>query len=72
MITNMMATKDLWPFFFLGFIVSQFEQLNLIEMGAIGLCIAFVYINVWPAFQNRIAGSGGGGGDDLDSVLEDY
>ncbi|MDR2748504.1 MAG: PTS mannose/fructose/sorbose transporter subunit IIC [Bifidobacteriaceae bacterium] len=72
MITNMMATKDLWPFFFVGFVVSQLD-FNLIEMGAIGLCVAFIYINVWPAFQNRIAGSGGsGGGDDLDAVLEDY
>lgn len=72
MVINMMASKQTWPFFFLGFALSALTELNLIAMGIIGVCLALLYIQVAPQF-NAATGVGTGSVDDaLDDILNDY
>ena len=73
MVTNMMATRELWPFLFIGFVLSVISQITLIGMGIIGVCLALIYLNLKPEFN----GGGGGAGctsveAQLDSILNDY
>ena len=71
MVINMIATKEVWPFFALGFCLAAISDLTLIALGAIALAIAFIYINLSEKGGN---GNGGGGnvGDPLDDILNDY
>lgn len=74
MVINMMATPQVWPFFFLGFALAAVSELNLIAMGIIGLVIALVYLQLSPQF-NKNSNNGGGssnGGDPIDDILNDY
>ena len=71
MVINLMATKEVWPFFFLGFALAPLKELTLIATGIIGLVIAIVYLNL--SDNNK----GGGGdnsssGDPLGDILNDY
>jgi PTS system mannose-specific IIC component len=71
MVINMMATKEVWPFFIIGFVVAAVSQLTLIALGALGVAMALIYLNL-----SKMGGSGNGGsgntGDPLDSILNDY
>lgn len=71
MVINMMATKELWPFFFLGFALASVSQLGLIAMGIIGVVLALIYLQLSPEF-NGGAQQAAGGGDPLDAILNDY
>lgn len=42
MVVNMMASKTLWPFLFLGFALSALTELNLTAMGIIGAVLALI------------------------------
>jgi PTS system mannose-specific IIC component len=71
MVINMMATKEVWPFFIIGFVVAAVSELTLIALGALGVAMALIYLNL-----SKMGGSGNGGssntGDPLDSILNDY
>lgn len=72
MVINLMATKEVWPFFFLGFALAPLGQLTLIATGIIGVCLAVIYLNL---SKNKGGGNGGGGtssGDPLGDILNDY
>ena len=71
MVINMMATKEVWPFFAIGFCLAAISDLTLIALGAIALSLAFIYIKLSDSGGN---GNGGGGnvGDPLDDILNDY
>lgn len=72
MVINMMATKQVWPFFIIGFCLAAVTQLTLIALGAIAVAMALVYLDL----SNRGGSSKGGGnanmGDPLDDILNDY
>ena len=51
MVINMMATREVWPFFAIGFAFAAISQLTLIALGAIGVAIAFIYLNL----SNKVA-----------------
>ncbi|MGO3468833.1 MAG: PTS mannose/fructose/sorbose transporter subunit IIC [Weissella hellenica] len=76
MVINMMATAELWPFFFLGFALSAVSELNLIAMGMIGLVLALIYLQLSPRFNGGSgkggSGSGSNGGDPIDTILNNY
>ena len=79
MVINMMATAELWPFFFLGFALSAVTELNLIAMGIIGLVLALIYLQLSPKFNGGNGGgsngggsAGGNGGDPVDAILNNY
>ncbi|HEM3641616.1 TPA: PTS mannose/fructose/sorbose transporter subunit IIC [Streptococcus suis] len=70
MVINMMATREVWPFFALGFAFAAISQLTLIALGVIGVAIALIYLNL-----SKQGGSGNGGAssnDPIGDILEDY
>ncbi|ENY5771636.1 PTS mannose/fructose/sorbose transporter subunit IIC, partial [Listeria monocytogenes] len=46
LVINMMATKEVWPFFVIGFVVAAISQLTLIAIGALGVALALIYLNL--------------------------
>ncbi len=71
MVINMMATREVWPFFAIGFVVAAVSQLTLIALGALAISIALIYLHL-----EETGGSGNGGGsntgDPLGDILNDY
>ena len=71
MVINMMATKETWPFFALGFVLAALKELTLIALGVIGVCLALIYLGLKELAASG-SGSGGGSGDPLGDVLDSY
>ena len=71
MVINMMATKETWPFFALGFVLAAISELTLIALGVIGVVLALIYLGLK---DNAGKGNGGtgGSGDPLGDILNDY
>ena len=70
MVINMMATKEVWPFFAIGFILATIPQLTLIGLGAIGVALALIYLAL-----SKKGGSGNGGsniGDPVGDIIDRY
>ncbi|MBU3099539.1 MULTISPECIES: PTS mannose/fructose/sorbose transporter subunit IIC [Clostridium] len=71
MVINMMATKEVWPFFAIGFVLATISQITLIGLGAIGVCVALIYLKL-----TKQSGSGNGGssntGDPLGDIIDTY
>ncbi|MBC6135919.1 PTS mannose/fructose/sorbose transporter subunit IIC [Listeria booriae] len=75
LVINMMATKEVWPFFVIGFVVAAISQLTLIAIGALGVALALIYLNLSKMGGGNSNGGGGGGGNSRDSlgdILNDY
>lgn len=70
LVINMMATREVWPFFALGFALAAVTQLTLIAMGVIGVAIAFIYLNL--SKQGGNGGGRAGSADPIGDILEDY
>lgn len=45
--------KEVWPFFVIGFVVAAISQLTLIALGALGVALALIYLNLlkWVVHQ---------------------
>lgn len=69
MVINMMANKEVWPFFIIGFVVAAISQLTLIALGALGIALALIYLNL---SERGNSSNGGNTGDPLDDILNDY
>lgn len=70
LVINMMASKEVWPFFVLGFVLAAVTDFTLIAIGAIGVALALIYLNL-----SKMGGSstgGGGSNDPLGDILNDY
>lgn len=71
LVINMMASKEVWPFFVLGFVIAAISELTLIALGALGVALALLYLNL-----SKMGGSSNGGGsstgDPLGDILNDY
>ena len=70
MVINMIATKEVWPFFAIGFCLAAVSDLTLIALGVIAVSMALIYLKL-----SENAGSGNGGsntGDPLGDILNDY
>lgn len=72
LVINMMATKEVWPFFILGFVVAAITQLTLIAIGAIGVALALIYLNLEKMGGSSNGGGGNNTGDPLGEILNDY
>ena len=71
MVINMMATKEVWPFFAIGFCIAAISDLTLIALGVIGVSFALIYLTL----SEKGGSSNGGGsntGDPLGDILNDY
>ncbi len=51
MVINMMRAGALMPFFFLGFVIAAYSSYNLVALGILGTCLAFIYIQLNPQFN---------------------
>jgi PTS system mannose-specific IIC component len=71
LVINMMATKEVWPFFVIGFCLAAISDLTLIALGAIAISIALIYLKLSEGGGNS-GGGGGNIGDPLDDILNDY
>ncbi|WP_010240697.1 PTS mannose/fructose/sorbose transporter subunit IIC [Clostridium arbusti] len=82
MVLNMMGTKYLMPFFYLGFVVAGFISFNLVAFGVIGVIAAILYVQLNPKFSipkfsknsnvvQATAGTQIGLDDELDDELDD-
>ncbi|NUF28154.1 PTS system, mannose-specific IIC component [Gilliamella bombicola] len=69
MVINMMANREVWPFFIIGFVVAAISQLTLIALGALGIALALIYLNL---SERGNSSNGGTKGDPLDDILNDY
>ncbi|MFQ3545591.1 PTS mannose/fructose/sorbose transporter subunit IIC [Halobacillus rhizosphaerae] len=71
MVINMMATKEVWPFFAIGFVLATVSQITLIGLGAIGVSLALIYLAL-----SKQGGSGNGGngntGDPIGEIIDSY
>ncbi|WP_106495756.1 PTS mannose/fructose/sorbose transporter subunit IIC [Lentibacillus sp. Marseille-P4043] len=70
MVINMMATKEVWPFFAIGFVLATIPSITLMGLGGIGVALALIYITL-----SKQGGSGGGNGntgDPLGDIIDDY
>lgn len=71
MVINMMATKEVWPFFAIGFVLATISEITLIGLGAIGLSLALIYLSL-----SKMGGSGTGGasntGDPIGDIIDNY
>ncbi len=70
MVINMMATKEVWPFFALGFVFAAISELTLIALGIIGVSLALLYLGLKDLAKN--SGGSAGTGDPLGDILNDY
>ncbi|MFV0561109.1 MAG: PTS mannose/fructose/sorbose transporter subunit IIC [Enterococcus sp.] len=71
LVINMMATREVWPFFAIGFVVAALSDLTLIAIGALGVAMALIYLNL-SKMAGSSNGSGGNSGDPLGDILNDY
>lgn len=70
MVINMMATKEVWPFFAIGFCLAAVSDLTLIALGVIAVSMALIYLKL---SENAESGNGGSNtGDPLGDILNDY
>lgn len=70
MVINMMATKEVWPFFAIGFVLATIPFITLLGLGGIGVALALIYLAL-----SKQGGSGGGNGntgDPLGDIIDDY
>ena len=68
----MMATREVWPFFAIGFALAAISQLTLIALSTIGVAIAFIYLNLSKQGGGNGGGTSSGSGDPIGDILEDY
>lgn len=73
MVINMMATREVWPFFAIGFVIAAVSDLTLIALGALGISFGLIYLEL-KKNGGSSNGNGGNGntGDPLGDILEDY
>lgn len=71
MVINMMATREMWPFFALGFVFAAVSDFTLIALGTIGVALALIYLNLSEKGGNG-GGASAGSGDPIGDILEDY
>lgn len=71
MVINMMSSREVWPFFFLGFALATIQQLTLIGLGIIGVCLAVLFLAL-EASSAKGSSNNGGSNDPLGEILEDF
>ncbi|MDY0394651.1 PTS mannose/fructose/sorbose transporter subunit IIC [Virgibacillus halophilus] len=71
MVINMMATKEVWPFFAIGFVLATIPDITLLGLGGIGVALALIYLAL-----TKQGGSGNGGNgntrDPLGDIIDNY
>lgn len=69
MVINMMASREVWPFFVIGFCVAALQGLTLIALGGIGVSLSIMYLALEGSGSKS---SNNGSGDPLGDILDNY
>lgn len=74
MIINMMATREVWPFFAIGFVLATVKEITLIGLGAIGISLALIYLALskMGGSSNGSGSSNNNTGDPVGKIIDDY
>ncbi|EHN58319.1 PTS mannose/fructose/sorbose transporter subunit IIC [Oenococcus kitaharae] len=72
MVINMMSSREVWPFFILGFVIATVTNLTLIAIGAIGISLALIYLDLSKKGSSSNGGGSSNAGDPIDNILNDY
>ncbi|KRM31553.1 PTS system mannose-specific transporter subunit IIC [Agrilactobacillus composti DSM 18527 = JCM 14202] len=74
MVINMMATREVWPFFAIGFVLATVKEITLIGLGAIGLALALIYLALSKSggSSDGEGGSTTNTGDPVGDIIDDY
>ncbi len=75
MVINMMASREVWPFFIIGFVIAAISDLTLIAIGALGVSLALMYLALDKGGSGSNGNNNGGNsnsGDPLGDILDDY
>ena len=76
MVINMMASREVWPFFAIGFVLATVTDLTLIGLGTIGISMALIYLKLSKSGGNGGSSNGGGGnsntGDPVGDIIDNY
>ena len=70
MVINMMATREMWPFFALGFVLATISQLTLIALGTIGISLALIYLTL--SKNGSSTGAVANAGDPVGDIIDQY
>lgn len=71
MVINMMANREVWPFFIIGFVIAAISNLTLIAIGAIAVAFVLIYLELSNKAESS-GGNNGNTGDPLGDILNDY
>lgn len=72
MVINMIATREVWPFFIIGFVLAAISQLTLIAIGALGAAFMLIYLQLEGKGGSGNGNGASGTGDPLGDILDDY
>lgn len=72
LVINMMATREVWPFFIIGFVIAAISDLTLIAIGAIGVSLALIYLELSKGGSGNGNSGNSNTGDPLGDILNDY
>ena len=75
MVINMMASREVWPFFAIGFVLATVTDLTLIGLGTIGISRALIYLKLSKSGGNGGSNDGGGSsntGDPVGDIIDNY
>ena len=67
-----MASREVWPFFIIGFCLAAVKELTLIALGGIGISLAIMYLALEGSKGGNNNNSNSGSGDPLGDILDDY
>ncbi|MBN1058141.1 PTS mannose/fructose/sorbose transporter subunit IIC [Clostridium botulinum] len=70
MVINMMATKEVWPFFAIGFVLATISEITLIGLGVIGVALALIYLAL--SKQGGVGKASSNTGDPLGDIIDRY
>ncbi|WP_125714484.1 PTS mannose/fructose/sorbose transporter subunit IIC [Companilactobacillus kedongensis] len=72
MVINMMASKEVWPFFAIGFVLATVTDLTLIALGTIGISMALIYLKLEKTGGGSNDGGGSNTGDPVGDIIDNY
>jgi PTS system mannose-specific IIC component len=72
MVINMMASREVWPFFALGFVLAAISDITLIGLGAIGISLALMYLALSKQGNSGSNGGGANTGDPVGDIIDKY
>lgn len=72
MVINMMATREVWPFFAIGFVLATVTEITLIGLGAIGISLALIYLALSKQGGSSNSGGGSNTGDPVGDIIDNY